>query len=90
MFEQQIFVRAFRASSFSNKARKSSKLDISTTDYISGFIWAYITRIYKCHTGLKISALAKVIPKKMAAQNCILAVGRTVKNRFYMSPRVLI
>ena len=30
MFEQQICVRAFRASSFSNKARKSSKLDIST------------------------------------------------------------
>ena len=31
MFEQQISVRAFRASSFSNKARKSSKLDISTS-----------------------------------------------------------
>ena len=32
MFEQhQKSVRAFRASSFSNKARKSSKLDISTT-----------------------------------------------------------
>ena len=30
MFEQQICARAFRASSFSNKARKSSKLDIST------------------------------------------------------------
>ena len=54
----------------------------SLSDYISGFIWAYITRIYKGHTGLKISALAKVIPKKMTAQNCILAVGRTVKNRF--------
>ena len=31
MFEQQICVRAFRASSFSSKARKSSKLDISTS-----------------------------------------------------------
>ena len=34
MFEQQICVRAFRASSFSNKARKSSKLDISTMHII--------------------------------------------------------